>query len=553
MAARRAGPGARRSRRQPWWAMCSPAGSPTTTRRSRGAAGHRAGAARRTRAHEFSAGRRRRILAAQLRGARATPPSSSSRWPARACTSRRSVSATSIELFPLDARQHHRSGRIQPPHGRTGRRAARFHPGSLPAPVRARPGEFWAASRAAAPRRRAWRDKLDLYAANGRINLLDHESFEETDWAWLLLGSGCSAAGHRTADPPASRKARRRSEVDALRTHVQQVADSMPRHIDFVRHQASSAARAGAAEDQMQRKVRKDRDRRRRHRRMDGRGGVRANVEGCAAIRSSSSNPRRSAPWASARPPFRRSSISTASMKIDENEFMRATQASIQARHRVRGLDAARAHRTSIPSATTACRCTASTSTISGCATARRAERCRPMRSTSNIIACARRARFGKPRPDDRMPLPPHGLRLSLRCRPVRAVSAPNGRSRWRETHRRQGRRRAAERRGRLHRVGQARRRARRRGRPVHRLLRIPRTAHRADAACRLRGLEPVAALRPRHGRALRARRRDDAVHALDRRARPAGSGAFRCSTAPATATCTAASSSATTKRRACC
>jgi hypothetical protein len=34
-------------------------------------------------------------------------------------------------------------------------------------------------------------------------------------------------------------------EVNALRMHVQQLAASMPRHIDFVRHQASLAARAG--------------------------------------------------------------------------------------------------------------------------------------------------------------------------------------------------------------------------------------------------------------------------------------------------------------------
>ena len=40
------------------------------------------------------------------------------------------------------------------------------------------------------------------------------------------------------------------------------------------------------------------------------------------------------------------------------------------------------------------------------------------------------------------------------------------------------------------------------RRRPVHRLLRISRTADRTDAAGRLRGLEPLAALQPRGGRA---------------------------------------------------
>ena len=112
---------------------------------------------------------------------------------------------------------------------------------------------------------------------------------------------------------------------------------------------------------------------------------------------------------------------------------------------------------------------------------------------------------------------------------------------------------RAAERRKRLHRVREAGRRARGRRRPVHRLLRLPRPAHRADPACRLRGLEPLAALRSRHGRALRSRRCHHALHALHGARSRAGSGAFRCSTAPATATSTAASTSATTRRRATC
>ncbi len=106
-----------------------------------------------------------------------------------------------------------------------------------------RSGEFWAATRAV-PAPACLADKLDLYAASGRINLLDHESFEETDWAWLLLGSGCRAEAielqiRLRLDKVSS------YEVNALRTQVQQVAESMPRHIDFVRHQASSKPRVG--------------------------------------------------------------------------------------------------------------------------------------------------------------------------------------------------------------------------------------------------------------------------------------------------------------------
>ena len=104
-----------------------------------------------------------------------------------------------------------------------------------------RAGDFWQATRAVAlpP---ALAAKLELFSASGRINLLDHESFEETDWAWLLLG-----AGRRTdsiemqirlqlAKLPAQ-------EVAALRTHVQQLAASMPSHQEFVRRQGSLVAR----------------------------------------------------------------------------------------------------------------------------------------------------------------------------------------------------------------------------------------------------------------------------------------------------------------------
>lgn len=107
-----------------------------------------------------------------------------------------------------------------------------------------RPGEFWAATRARpAPARLA--DKLALYAASGRINLLDHETFEEADWAWLLLGSGCKTDAIELQIRLRLGKLSTQ-EVNSLRTHVQQVAASMPRHIDFVRHQATLAARVAS-------------------------------------------------------------------------------------------------------------------------------------------------------------------------------------------------------------------------------------------------------------------------------------------------------------------
>ena len=110
------------------------------------------------------------------------------------------------------------------------------------APVPPRDGEFWAAVRANAPPARL-ANKLDLFAANGRINLLDQETFEEVDWAWLLIGSGCLPAAMELQTREQLAKLAPQ-EVAALRNQVQQVAGSMPRHIDFLRHQFHCGARA---------------------------------------------------------------------------------------------------------------------------------------------------------------------------------------------------------------------------------------------------------------------------------------------------------------------
>jgi tryptophan halogenase len=107
----------------------------------------------------------------------------------------------------------------------------------------ARPGEFWTAVRSvAAPATLA--DRLDLFAASGRLVMRDHETFEETDWAWLLIGSGCIPASleiqvrdRLDRVPP--------GDIEAIRTRVQQLAGSMPTHDEFLRHQVASAARAG--------------------------------------------------------------------------------------------------------------------------------------------------------------------------------------------------------------------------------------------------------------------------------------------------------------------
>lgn len=102
---------------------------------------------------------------------------------------------------------------------------------------RGRPGEFWTAVRAVAPPARL-ADKLSLYAANGRIVLQDHETFEETDWAWLLLGSGMVPAALEMQVRDHLEKISPR-DLQALQGRIQQLASSMPAHDVFVRAQVA--------------------------------------------------------------------------------------------------------------------------------------------------------------------------------------------------------------------------------------------------------------------------------------------------------------------------
>lgn len=106
-----------------------------------------------------------------------------------------------------------------------------------------RAGEFWSAV-SAEPLPESLAQRLDLYAASGRLSMHDHEPFEEVDWAWLLIGSGCR---------PESLEQHVRlylgrlsaQEVAALRQAIQQLTTSMPPHMEFLRRQAAMAARTG--------------------------------------------------------------------------------------------------------------------------------------------------------------------------------------------------------------------------------------------------------------------------------------------------------------------
>jgi tryptophan halogenase len=96
-----------------------------------------------------------------------------------------------------------------------------------------RRGAFWDATRAAElPDTLA--HKLDLYRANGRIDLRDHESFEELDWAWLLLGAGDLPRALELQITMHLRSVAA-GVVAPLAQKIQWLAASMPRHIDYVK------------------------------------------------------------------------------------------------------------------------------------------------------------------------------------------------------------------------------------------------------------------------------------------------------------------------------
>ncbi len=149
--------------------------------------------------------------------------------------------STLIELFPRDARgaaeriEYHR---LMVEHLDSLRDFTMAHYIAGPA----RPGAFWEAVRAApVPERLA--HKLDLFRANGRIELLDFESFEETDWAWLLLGTGCKPDALELSVMLYLEKFGSR-EAAPLKAQVHNLAESMPPHREYVRRLGELATRA---------------------------------------------------------------------------------------------------------------------------------------------------------------------------------------------------------------------------------------------------------------------------------------------------------------------
>lgn len=139
---------------------------------------------------------------------------------------------TLVELFPLDARSQVESveyNRIMGEHADALRDFTMAHYRANTS----RKDAFWEATRSE-PNPSRLADKLDLYRASGRIILLDHETFEEVDWAWLLLGSGCLPT---TLEAQIERLVERVTPADVVPLHrrLVELAKSMPPHAQSLR------------------------------------------------------------------------------------------------------------------------------------------------------------------------------------------------------------------------------------------------------------------------------------------------------------------------------
>jgi tryptophan halogenase len=108
-----------------------------------------------------------------------------------------------------------------------------------------RRGAFWDAVRnVAAPA--SLTAKMNLFAAGGRIDLRDHEIFEETDWVWLLLGTGLMPDALEWQMSRAVAAVRPEQAAD-LRDHVSRLVTSMPRHSDFLQRMKTNPPRGPGA------------------------------------------------------------------------------------------------------------------------------------------------------------------------------------------------------------------------------------------------------------------------------------------------------------------
>ncbi len=139
--------------------------------------------------------------------------------------------ATFIEMFPLDAQSRIEAGEYNRLMGEYADALrdftiAHYRLGG------ARDGEVWRAARAA-PSPDRLSHKLDLLRANGQLKVLDHESFEEVDWAWLALGTG-TLPDALDLQTRVLLRGTSLADVAPLRARIEALAATMPPHGEFV-------------------------------------------------------------------------------------------------------------------------------------------------------------------------------------------------------------------------------------------------------------------------------------------------------------------------------
>lgn len=147
--------------------------------------------------------------------------------------------ATLIELFPLEAGMRVEAGEYNRLMGEEADALRDFTLAHYLCATRAEP--LWQQVRAApAPDRLAAR--MELFKANGRILVFDQETFEETDWASLFLGSGWLPV---TLEAQIALRVARVTSAEAglIADQVRGLAESMPPHPVYLRH--ASQPRAG--------------------------------------------------------------------------------------------------------------------------------------------------------------------------------------------------------------------------------------------------------------------------------------------------------------------
>ncbi len=78
--------------------------------------------------------------------------------------------------------------------------------------------------------------RLDLFKSNARIETFDHETFEEVDWAWLLLGSQYWPETMELHARSSLSEAQQIDQFDAMKSAIERLVSTMPMHRDYVQH-----------------------------------------------------------------------------------------------------------------------------------------------------------------------------------------------------------------------------------------------------------------------------------------------------------------------------